>query len=93
MREDPVPGAGVEGEAGVHRVVVVPAVLAPAPAHTAAHQPPAATQQHRALIWYWDHLKFFFAEIPQGPLEPWPMRNEHFKYENLDSVTSNITKI
>ena len=22
----------------------------------------------RALIWYWDHLKNFFAEIPQGPL-------------------------
>ena len=22
----------------------------------------------RALIWYWDHLKIFFAEIPQGPL-------------------------
>ena len=21
-----------------------------------------------ALIWYWDHLNFFFAEIPQGPL-------------------------
>ena len=20
-----------------------------------------------ALIWYWDHLKIFFAEIPQGP--------------------------
>ena len=23
---------------------------------------------HRALIWYWDHLKNFIAEIPQGPL-------------------------
>ena len=22
----------------------------------------------RALIWYWDHLKNFIAEIPQGPL-------------------------
>ena len=22
-----------------------------------------------ALIWYWDHLKNFIAEIPQGPLE------------------------
>ena len=21
---------------------------------------------HRALIWYWDHLKNFIAEIPQG---------------------------
>ena len=21
-----------------------------------------------ALIWYWDHLKNFIAEIPQGPL-------------------------
>ena len=21
-----------------------------------------------ALIWYWDHLKIFIAEIPQGPL-------------------------
>ena len=32
------------------------------------------TQSHdkpkhlRALIWYWDHLKNFIAEIPQGPL-------------------------
>ena len=23
---------------------------------------------HRALIWFWDHLKNFIAEIPQGPL-------------------------
>ena len=23
---------------------------------------------YRALIWYWDHLKNFIAEIPQGPL-------------------------
>ena len=22
----------------------------------------------RALIWYWDHLKNFIVEIPQGPL-------------------------
>ena len=22
----------------------------------------------RALIWYWDHLKNFIKEIPQGPL-------------------------
>ena len=22
---------------------------------------------YRALIWYWDHLKNFIAEIPQGP--------------------------
>ena len=22
----------------------------------------------RALIWYWDHLKNFIADIPQGPL-------------------------
>ena len=40
--EDPAPGAGVEGEAGVHRVIVIPPVLAPAPAHTPAHQQPAA---------------------------------------------------
>ena len=26
------------------------------------------TQIFRALIWYWDHLKNFIAEIPQGPL-------------------------
>ena len=24
--------------------------------------------RYRALIWYWDHLKNFIAEIPQGPL-------------------------
>ena len=25
-------------------------------------------KSYRALIWYWDHLKNFIAEIPQGPL-------------------------
>ena len=23
---------------------------------------------HRAIIWYWDHLKKFIKEIPQGPV-------------------------
>ena len=26
------------------------------------------SNMQRALIWYWDHLKNFIAEIPQGPL-------------------------
>ena len=27
------------------------------------------SERYRALIWYWDHLKNFIAEIPQGPSE------------------------
>ena len=30
--------------------------------------PTAVSALLRALIWYWDHLKNFITEIPQGPL-------------------------
>ena len=33
----------------------------------------------RALIWYWDHLKNFITEIPQGP----GTRFGHYKKKSL----------
>ena len=37
-------------------------------ANTAKYLIHYALNMVRALIWYWDQLKNFIAEIPQGPL-------------------------